>query len=230
MVEKKEQEKRISTNSGIYQIQSIIHPEREYIGSAVNVRKRRHHHWYSLRKNIHENQRLQNHFNKYGEDDFLFSVLLECSKESLITNEQHFINLNKPYFNICLVAGSSLGCIQSDECKRKVSIANKGRKHTEESKRNMGDAGKGRVFSQEHRQNISKGLKGKPKSEKAKESMSRAAMGRTMSEESSRKKSVATKGKPHSEEHNYKGSLAITEWWHKKKKQNCEVVILEGEY
>ena len=53
--------------SGIYKIQSIIKPERCYIGSAVNIQKRWRDHKRELRNNKHSNKKLQNHCNKYGE-------------------------------------------------------------------------------------------------------------------------------------------------------------------
>lgn len=207
---------------GIYKIVSKVHPEKLYIGSAINIYNRKYHHLYSLRKNDHENPRLQNHFNKYGKSDLVFSVLLICAKEDLLVHEQYFIDLYKPYFNICLVAGSALGRTQSDGCKQKVSNANRGRKHTEESRLNMSNAQRGRVFPPEHRLKISMALKGRPKSERARENMSKAAMGRIVSEETRHKKSIATRGRPHSEEHNHKVSVAITKWWAEKKSNNGE--------
>ena len=47
--------------SGIYQIQSIIKPEKKYIGSAINIRKRWHIHLCNLRKNKHHSKKLQRH-------------------------------------------------------------------------------------------------------------------------------------------------------------------------
>ena len=78
--------------SGIYKIQSLSHPERCYIGSAVNIDKRKKEHLNNLRKNKHANKKLQSHFNKYGETDLSFSLLLGCGKEDLIKNEQYFID------------------------------------------------------------------------------------------------------------------------------------------
>ena len=67
--------------SGIYKIQSKIKPERIYIGSAVNMSNRIIKHKQDLKKNIHCNNKLQNHYNKYGLADLIFSILMSCSKE-----------------------------------------------------------------------------------------------------------------------------------------------------
>ena len=74
-------EMQMSKVSGIYKIQSIIKPERIYIGSAVNICDRWRCHLKDLKNGNHGNGKLQNHFNKYGEIDLQFSILLGCEKQ-----------------------------------------------------------------------------------------------------------------------------------------------------
>lgn len=119
-------------SSGIYKIQSKIHPERCYIGSAVWLKDGWWHHLKDFRKNKHGNSKLQNHFNKYGESDLVFSVLAICRKEELIPVngviwiEQVFIwayktiNSDIPWFNICKIAGSNLGVKRSKKTCKKI--------------------------------------------------------------------------------------------------------------
>lgn len=113
--------------SGIYRIQSKSNPLKMYIGSAIDVKHRKVQHLSALRKNEHTNKKLQNHYNKYGESDLCFSILLKCDKLDLIKNEQSFIDVHKPYFNILQKAGSSLGYKTSNKTKKKQSIAKKGK-------------------------------------------------------------------------------------------------------
>jgi hypothetical protein len=55
---------------------------------------------------------------------FEFLVLEEVSDKSLLVQrEQFWIDLLHPEYNICLVAGSSIGVVRSDDFKKKVSIA-----------------------------------------------------------------------------------------------------------
>jgi group I intron endonuclease len=115
--------------SGIYKIQSKIKPKRIYIGSAINIKNRWHSHKSDLRLNKHGNKRLQNHYNKYGEKDLQFSIIIGCLKESLIENEQFFMDCYNPFFNICRIAGSPLGTKRSDEVKEKMRQKNLGRKY-----------------------------------------------------------------------------------------------------
>lgn len=60
--------------SGIYMIINNINLK-VYIGSAKCIRKRKHEHFNSLRKNKHYNKYLQASFNKYGENNFSFVIL-----------------------------------------------------------------------------------------------------------------------------------------------------------
>jgi hypothetical protein len=95
--------------SGIYKIQSIIHSERIYIGSAVNINHRHNQHLCDLKHNRHHSIKLQRHFNKYGQKDLNFTIIEECSVETLLVREQHYLNINNTYFNICKTAGNCLG-------------------------------------------------------------------------------------------------------------------------
>ena len=107
---------------GIYKIQSFIKPNRIYIGSAVNITERWRHHLNDLKLSKHHSLKLQRHYNKYGQSDLYFSILIECEKEELINIEQSFLDSYKPYFNICKIAGNTLGFRHSKESKFKMSI------------------------------------------------------------------------------------------------------------
>ncbi len=92
---------------GIYLIQSVC--GKVYIGSAVKLRQRFMAHRGRLQKNMHDNCKLQNYFNKYGEESLKFIVIEYCDKENLIKREQYFIDLYNPSFNIARTAGATYG-------------------------------------------------------------------------------------------------------------------------
>ena len=140
--------------SGIYKIQSKRKPERIYIGSAIDIHVRWKLHLRRLQLNKHENSKLQNHYNKYGKEDFVFSILIGCDKQDLICTEQFYIDAYNPFFNICKKAGSCLGVKHSSETRKKVSDATKGEKHPNY----------GKHLSEETRKRISEGHKGKKQS------------------------------------------------------------------
>lgn len=141
---------KLESICGIYKIQSIINPEKIYIGSAVNTRGRQRIHLTGLKNNKHHSAKLQNHYNLYGEEDLVFSNLIACSRENLIIIEQTYLNAHQPYFNICPTAGNTLGRKHTHEAKKKISDSKKGktpwlgRKHTAESRAKMSEWQKGK--------------------------------------------------------------------------------------
>lgn len=114
------------TISGIYKIQSRIKPERVYVGSTVNMSKRWSQHKRELCCNEHNNARLQNHVNKYGIEDLEFSIIVGCSKCTLVAYEQFYIDALDPWFNIRKIAGNGKGVIASEETIRRLSESHKG--------------------------------------------------------------------------------------------------------
>jgi len=140
---------------GIYKIQSKRKPGRLYIGSAENIYKRRGVHLSLLKNKNHNNRKLQNHFNKYGKSDLVFSILIGCDKEDLIITEQFYIDAYNPWFNILRLAGSPRGYKHSEEAKIKIATALKGKKHkpmSDEAKRKISEANKNMVMSEEEKE------------------------------------------------------------------------------
>lgn len=137
-------------SSGIYKIQSKIKPERIYIGSAFDVNKRWRSHLWHLRNNKHHCSKLQRHYNKYGKNDLIFSVIIGCDKSNILTVEQFFLDSLVPWFNTCKKAGSTQGRKLSDETKEKLSSLKKGKPTWN----------KGKHLSVEHKQNIARAQKG----------------------------------------------------------------------
>jgi group I intron endonuclease len=175
--------------SAIYKIQSRVKPERIYIGSAINLKYRWWRHLSQLRRNKHHSIKLQRHFNKYGETDLQFSILLSCEKEDLIKIEQYFIDSYNPYFNICRVAGSVLGIKRSLETIKKMSESGKKYKPTEETRLKLSKSHLGEIlFYLEAR-------KGIPRSEETKQRIREKNMGHLVSERTRNKISTANKGK-----------------------------------
>ena len=84
--------------SGVYKITSLVKPDRCYIGSSQDIYKRWERHLVELQKNKHHCQKLQRHFNKYGKNDFQFSILLGCNIADLVSTEQYFIDIYLPLF------------------------------------------------------------------------------------------------------------------------------------
>lgn len=82
----------MTKNMGIYKINNEVNGK-FYIGSSVDLKKRRRDHLRELRDGIHRNNRLQNSFNKYGERNFKFSIIEYVENEKVLREkEQHWID------------------------------------------------------------------------------------------------------------------------------------------
>ncbi len=76
---------------GIYIITSLRN-QKVYIGQSKHIENRWEEHRTALQKNVHPNKHLQRAWNKYGEKNFIFSVLEECPENILDVREQYWID------------------------------------------------------------------------------------------------------------------------------------------
>jgi|LakMenEpi03Aug12_release.lakeMendotaPanAssembly.Ray.scaffolds.fasta_scaffold375619_1 group I intron endonuclease len=79
---------------GVYQIRNLVNKKR-YIGSSIDLNKRKDEHFYYLRRNAHHNIHLQNSFNEYGESKFLFETIESndnLDRDELYELEQFYID------------------------------------------------------------------------------------------------------------------------------------------
>ena len=87
------------------------------------------------------------------------------------------------------------GAVVSDETRRKMSEALKGKPRSKEIRRKISESHKGKTHSEESRRNMSESQKGKTFSEETKRKLSESQKGKNHSEETRRKMSEARKGK-----------------------------------
>ena len=237
------------TQQGIYEIVNLVDGKMtSYVGSSCDIGMRWNEHCSRLRRGQHRNPHLQAAFNKYGEGAFSFCVLEQVvNGEQLLEKEQYYLDrafeVGNTY-NIAITAGpgpmseetkrkigeAAKGKKLSEEHKLKISEALKGRKRgpmSEEQKRKLSKANKGQVpwstgktLSKEHRHKISKSRMGKlygPMSENQKRKLSKAHMGKKLSTEHKLNMSRANKGKKLSVEHRRKISESLKQWWAKQR-------------
>lgn len=112
---------------GIYKITNVINGK-FYIGSSGNLKNRCSIHFAHLRRNSHSNKHLQNSYNKYGENNFIFSIVEECEKDKLIELEQKYIDTLRPQYNKRIVASSNIGIKRSPETIEKMRLSRIGKK------------------------------------------------------------------------------------------------------
>lgn len=116
-----------NTICGIYCIENKI-THKKYIGQTTSIYDRWRKHKCELNNNSHDNDYLQNAWNKYGEDMFSFTILEQCSFDELNDKERYYIDfyntLDRDYgYN--LKSGGQDNNTLSDYVKEKISNGNK---------------------------------------------------------------------------------------------------------
>ena len=127
---------------GIYCIKNKVNGKL-YIGKSTEMRIRWSNHKVELRNNNHCNSHLQRAWNKYGEENFEFILLLECSEDEVNDLELELIdkyNTTDHTIGYNLTSGGE-GGKHSEESKQKLREKRYGednpfygRKHTDETK------------------------------------------------------------------------------------------------
>jgi len=176
-------EKEDFTGSCIYQIENKIN-NHIYIGSSADFTSRYKRHRRDLRSGRHHSRYLQRAYDKYGEHNFKVSVVALVDDENdLIPMEQHFLDNFIPEYNMNPTAGSNLSRRWSAESRRRMSIAQTGRKHPQHVKDKISKAHKelkisvGRIASLETREKQSKAQKGRVHSNETRAKLSESLKG-----------------------------------------------------
>lgn len=124
---------------GIYCIKNKIN-NKSYIGKSINIYDRIRVHKSTLRSGTHENEHLQRSYNKYGEDNFDFFVLVEndnFSDSDLIEVERLYILLfqtNNELFGYNKTSGGQGGCMGYQHNKETKELISK---HNSQNKKIM---------------------------------------------------------------------------------------------
>jgi len=168
---------------GIYK---ITNPKgRVYVGQSIDIEAR----WKQYKTYLGKGQIiLERSIKKYGIETHTFETLEECLEQDLNQRERYWQDyyevLTEKGLNCKLTKTEHKSGKMSEEAKKKMSVAKKGkskserhvkqmseqrkgRKLSEETRRKISEAHKGRELSEEHRKNISKGITGRVESKKA---------------------------------------------------------------
>lgn len=137
--------------TGIYKIVCLKN-NKSYVGQTHDFKKRVRTHKTSLRRNAHHNKHLQNDFNVYGEEYFKYVFIEHCeSDEELDIREDYWIT-------------------ELDSIKSGYNLKTGGIKHnklSEETRKDLSKALKGRIISENQKKIISEKLKNRIVSEES---------------------------------------------------------------
>ena len=138
--------------SGIYYIKNIIN-NKIYVGQSIDIKTRLYRHKNDLRNN-RDSRHLQNSYNKYGEDNFEFVLLMECPVEELDFWEKYYIklwNTNNYDFGYNLDGGGSTSRLMSEETKFLMSMSRMGHEVSAETRAKISQNHKDVSGSNHHR-------------------------------------------------------------------------------
>ena len=140
---------------GIYCIENID-THKKYIGQSKNIYKRWIDHKWALNSNVHDNDYLQKAWNKYGEDNFIFTIVEKCHIDELDDREIYYINIFKTHerqYGYNLRGGGGRLADMTKEIIEKLSGKNNpmyGKRHSDMSRKKMSDARKGVYANENH--------------------------------------------------------------------------------
>jgi len=167
--------------SGIYTITNLV-DNKIYVGKATYVKSRLRHHKSQLVRKVHGNDHLQYAVNRYGIDNFVFELLVECDIEHLFSEEHYWATLLDVHnrergYNIEPTHPHRDAPSVSEETKEKLRVFNTGKKRSPEIRKRQSESWKkvlesrngvgftkGRKHTEEWKKANSERLKGKKRS------------------------------------------------------------------
>ena len=131
---------------GIYKIVNTMNGDC-YVGSSNKIEVRKRSHRFYLRAGTHYNPRLQKSWAEYGEAAFIFEILEEVIDfDQLLLREQYYLDTLHPQYNIATYASRPLTVyVKTPEHIEKIKAANRNPANwTPERKRRLSEANRGR--------------------------------------------------------------------------------------
>lgn len=163
-----------AVQQGIYKIVNLQN-DHFYIGSSVNLPRRRARHFSELRNNKHNNKHLQAAWNKYGESSFIFNIVeLVGHQDALYAAEDRWLSGHvgakycynigmaaiAPMLGLCGPLSPTWGYRHTEEARAKISSAGAGRSVSMETRAKRSATTKGRKVSTAQKEQISRTLSG----------------------------------------------------------------------
>lgn len=189
----------------IYRILNIVNAK-SYIGQTLYDNPNRR--WNTHKSNytkLKHNEYIYRAMRKYGIEKFEFSIICKCETEELNQLETKYIKefntFGKFGYNMTSGGEGRRDCKASEETRRKISLAGKGRVPSEETRKKLSLANMGHTCSEETREKLRKASTGKRAKPETKEKI-KVAFGKRIVKDSTREKLRNNMlGKPKTTEH-----------------------------
>lgn len=163
----------------IYKITNLIN-SKAYIGQTIYELEQR---WVQHNSKSSGCRAIANALRKYGKENFTIEIVTICySLEELNAQEEKYIK----EFNTLAPNGYNLTTggesrILTEESRKKISIANKGRSHSEDFREMRRQLQSGKIRSEVTKNKMSKSSLGKPKTDEHRLNISKAKTGKKLS-------------------------------------------------
>lgn len=118
----------------------------QYIGSTINSSQRKSIHFSSLKHNKHHSSSMQKEYNLYGKEFFTYTILELVTKNTMLTEEQKYLDALNPFFNTEPTAGSRKGRNVSTETRNKIANSLKDHPVLPATREKLSKAAKGKPF------------------------------------------------------------------------------------
>jgi group I intron endonuclease len=163
-----------------------------YVGQTIQdyrIRWRRHRD--DLTRGVHDNPHLQRSWNKYGADAFAVEVVEVVSDQGALdeAEQRWIVDLRAKGIKVYnQKIGGKFGGALTEETRRKISEAGKGRVVSTETRRKLSEAKQGRanILTPDGRASIQEAAK-RPRTDEHKRKISAGSKGRIVSEETRQK-------------------------------------------
>lgn len=128
--------------SGIYCIENIVN-KKKYIGESIDIYRRWKEHKQELRDGVHNNIHLQRSWNKYGEINFKFKIIEECTSDCILEREKYWIKYYDSFKNGYNKTEGGEGCLgykHNDKSKEKMKRIKKEQFQDIKNRENLSEA------------------------------------------------------------------------------------------
>lgn len=177
---------------GIYMIENLVN-NKKYIGKTIDYKHRVYLHKHDLKSNNHVNRHLQNAWNKYGYENFKFSLILDITNWSKdkdrLEIDEHLNNLEKEFIEMYKSSNAAFGYNMSEGGDGATLFGERnptyGKKRSKETRTKISNT----IIKNKSHSGENNGRYGKPVSIETRAKISKSNSGRVQSESERAKRS-----------------------------------------